>query len=218
VGFGGLLNYDSHQDLDYQDNHFYIDHYNFPNRPWDARDWRRPNITSTSTGFAAILNMAATREAGRSFTISEFNQPYPNSYAAELDPALAAIASFQDWDALMHFAWEHGREWDRDGPGSFNLNGDWNKWPNVGQSAWIFRTSAVAPAKEEIRVPVPYEGRMESARQKTNGNAARFLKAAEGYDANVAFVHRVALDTKGTGPLSEAARSVVAPYRADTAS
>ncbi|HMC58212.1 MAG TPA: hypothetical protein VKJ01_03370, partial [Candidatus Solibacter sp.] len=86
VGFGGLLNYDSHQDLDYQDNHFYIDHYNFPNRAWDGRDWRQHNTTSTGTGFATYLNIAATRQAGRPFTVSEFNQPYPNMYAAESIP------------------------------------------------------------------------------------------------------------------------------------
>jgi len=216
VGFGGLLNYDSHQDLDYQDNHFYIDHYNFPNRAWDGRDWRQRNTTSSGTGFGTFLNMAATRQAGRPFTLSEFNQPFPNQYAAEIDPALAAFAAFQDWDALMHFAWEHGRDWDRGGPSSFNLNGDWTKWPNIGQSAWIFRTGAVAPAKQQINIPLPLEARMESARQKSNGNAVRFLKASAGYDANVAFVHRVAVDTNGSGALPEAAKSVSAPFRADT--
>jgi hypothetical protein len=216
VGFGGLMNYDSHQDLDYQDNHFYIDHYNFPNRAWDGRDWRQRNTTSSATGFATFLNMAATRELGRPFTLSEFNQPYPNIYAAEIDPALAAFGALQDWDALMHFAWEHGREWDRGGPGGFNLNGDWSKWANVGQSAWIFRTGAVAPAKELVSIPLPLEARMEATRQKMNGNAVRYLKASAGYDGNVAFVHRVGLATKASGPMPEAAKSVTAPYRADT--
>jgi hypothetical protein len=217
VGFGGMMNFDSHRDLDYQDNHFYIDHYNFPHNPWDSRDWRQRNTTSSGTGFAAFLNMAATRQAGRPFTVSEFNQPYPNSYAAEIDPTLAAFAAFQDWDALDHFAWEHGRDWDRGGPSGFNLNGDWNKWPNVGQSAWIFRTGAVAAGKSEVRIPMPPEARMESARQKTNGNAARFLKTSAGYDANTALVHRVALDTSaGVGPLPESAKSAAAPYTADT--
>jgi hypothetical protein len=216
VGFGGLMNYDSHQDLDYQDNHFYIDHYNFPNRAWDGRDWRQRNTTSSATGFATFLNMAATRELGRPFTLSEFNQPYPNIYAAEIDPTLAAFAAFQDWDALMHFAWEHGREWDRDGPGGFNLNGDWSKWANVGQSAWIFRTGAVAPAKELVVIPLPPEARLDSAEQKMNGNATRYLKASAGYDANVAFVHRVGVATRASGALPDAAKSVSAPYRADT--
>ena len=215
VGFGGLMNYDSHADLDYQDNHFYIDHYSFPNRPWDGRDWRQRNATSSATGFATFLNMAATRELGRPFTLSEYNQPYPNIYAAEIDPTLAAFAAFQDWDALMHFAWEHGREWDRGGPSGFNLNGDWSKWANVGQSAWIFRTGAIAPAKQLVAIPLPMDARMDATRQKMNGNSVRFLKTA-GYDANVAFVHRVAVDPKTSGPMPDAAKSLTAPYRADT--
>jgi hypothetical protein len=215
VGFGGLMNYDSHRDLDYQDNHFYIDHYNFPNRAWDNRDWRQRNITSSGTGLATFLNMAATRELGRPFTVSEFNQPYPNLYAAEIDPTLAAFAAFQDWDALVHFAYEHGRDWDRGGPSGFNLNGDWTKWPSIGQSAWIFRTGAIAPAKELVAIPLPFETRMESARQKTNGNAVRFLKSA-GYDANVALVHRVGVDMNSSGAPADAAKAVAAPYRADT--
>ncbi len=215
VGFGGMLNYDSHRDLDYQDNHFYIDHYNFPHRAWDGRDWRQRNSTSTSTGFAAYLNMAATREAGRPYTVSEFNQPYPNTYAAEIDPTLAAFAAFQDWDAIVHFAWEHGRDWDRGGPSSFNLNGDWTKWPAIGQSAWMFRTGAVATGKQPVGIPMPLDQRMEATRQRMNGNATRFLKAA-GYDPSVALVHRVALNTTGSGPLPESAKSATPPYKADT--
>jgi len=216
VGFGGLLNYDSHRDLDYQDNHFYIDHYNFPNRPWDGGDWRQRNTTASGLGFATYLNMAATRLAGQPFTVSEFNQPFPNTYAAEIDPTLAAFAAFQDWDGLMHFAYEHGREWDRGGPDGFNLNGDWTKWPNIGQSAWIFRTGAVAVAKVTVGIPLPFEARMESARQRTNGNAVRFLKASAGYDANTALLHRVELATGKTEPLPESAKSAAAPFQADT--
>jgi hypothetical protein len=216
VGFGGLLNYDSHQDLDFQDNHFYIDHYNFPNRPWDGRDWRQRNSTSTSTDFATYLNMAFTRQAGRPYTVSEFNQPYPNTYAAEIDPTLAAFAAFQDWDAIDHFAWEHGRQWDRGGPSGFNLNGDWTKWPGIGQSAWIFRTGAVATAKEAVNIPLPEESRMESARRKMNGNAVRFLQAS-GLDPHLGLVHRVAMATAGTGPMPEFPKPAApAVFQADT--
>jgi hypothetical protein len=216
VGFGGMLNYDSHQDLDYQDNHFYIDHYNFPNRAWDGRDWRQRDITSSGAGFAAFLNMAATREAGRPYTVSEFNQPFPNTYAAEIDPTLAAFAAFQDWDSILHFAWEHGREWDRGGPSGFNLNGDWTKWVNVGQSAALFRTGAVETGRKPVDIPMPLETRMQATRERMSGNAVKFLKASAGFDANIAFVHRIAMATKASGSLPEFAKSVPAPYRSDT--
>jgi len=38
MNYGGLLDLESQADLDYQDGHFYIDHYNFPRQPWDTRD------------------------------------------------------------------------------------------------------------------------------------------------------------------------------------
>jgi hypothetical protein len=94
MGYGGMLNLETHADLDYQDNHFYIDHYNFPHTAWDSSDWRIRDTSAVGTGMSSILNMAASREAGRPYTVSEFNQPYPNRQAAELDPVLAAFGAF----------------------------------------------------------------------------------------------------------------------------
>lgn len=217
VGFGGFMNYDSHQDLDYQDNHFYIDHYNFPHQRWDGRDWRIRDTFSTGTGFTTYLNIAATREAGRPFTVSEFNQPFPNRQAAELDPTLAAFAAFQGWDSIMHFAYEHAREWDRGAPNGFNINGDWTKFPNIGQAAWLYRTGAVRTARQFIAVPLPLEHRLASARAKFNGAATKFLKSAMDFDANIALVHAIAMDTKAASAvLPAAARALAAPYRSDT--
>jgi len=217
VGFGGFMNYDSHQDLDYQDNHFYIDHYNFPHQRWDGRDWRMRDTSSTGTGFTTYLNVAATREAGLPFTVSEFNQPFPNRQAAELDPTLAVFAAFQGWDSIMHFAYEHGREWDRGAPSGFNINGDWAKFPNIGQAAWLYRTGAVRTARELIAVPLPFEQRLASAKAKFNGAATKFLKSAMDFDASVALVHAIAMNTKAaSAALPAGARSPAAPYRSDT--
>ena len=58
--------------------------------------------------------------------------------------------SFQAWDAIMHFAYSHGRSGGTTGPESFDINGDWTKWPNVGQSAWLFRSGAIAIGKSPV--------------------------------------------------------------------
>jgi hypothetical protein len=214
VGFGGLLTYDSHDGLDYIDNHFYIDHFNFPNQRWDSRDWRIRDTSGAGSGYSQYLNMAATRQLGRPYTVSEFNQPFPTTYAAEHDPTLAIIAAFQDWDGLMHFAYEHGRSWDINAPSGFNLNGDWQKWVGAGQAAWLFRTGAVKTAAQAVNVTVPLELRMEATRRKINGNAIKFLPAVLDYDPATAFVHRVALDTKATAAVK--LQPAAKPYRADT--
>ena len=213
MGYGGMLNLETHADLDYQDNHFYIDHYNFPHTAWDARDWRIRDTSAVGTGMSSILNMAASREAGRPYTVSEYNQPYPNRQAAELDPVLAAFGAFQGWDAIMHFAYSHGRSWDDPTPSSFDINGDWTKWPNVGQSAWLFRSGAIAAGKSPVEIPVSREVRMQFTRERRLNAIGTFL-GANGVDPALAFVHPIGIRAaeKPIGKLAPPA----APYTSDT--
>ena len=217
MGFGGLLNLESHAGMDYQDNHFYVDHYNFPNVSWDGRDWRMRNDSSLGGGLTAFLNMAAAREAGRPYTVSEFNQPWPNTNAAELDPTLAAFAAFQDWDGLVHFAYSHGRGWDDGVPNGFNINGDWTKFPNIGQAAWLFRTGAVSTGAESIEIPVSRALALRAAREKRGGSISSFLNAAAGYTTLDAMIHRVGIVRDDSAPVPEVVRmALTAPYESDT--
>lgn len=217
MGFGGLLNLDSHAGLDYQDNHFYVDHYNFPGTAWDDRNWRIRDDSAVGGGLSSILNMAAAREAWRPYTVSEFNQPWPNRQAAEIDPALAAFAAFQDWDAIVHFAYEHGRGWDTAVPNGFNIDGDWTKWPNIGQAAWLFRTGAVRAGVEYVEIPVSESARLRAARERRGGNIAQYLNASMGYDPAMALIHRVGISRDDWGRTPDAlAVKLAQPYESDT--
>src|SRR5262249_21208443 len=182
MGYGGLLNYDSHDTLDYQDHHYYIDHYNFPHTQWDGRDWRIRDASSVGSGLSTILNVAAARQADRPYTVSEYNQPWPNTHATEADATLAVVGAFQDWDAIIHFAYSHGRNWDAGVPNGFNINGDWTKWPNVGQSAWLFRSGVIGAGVDPREIPISLDQRLRAGREKRNGNIAAFLSSAFGYD------------------------------------
>ncbi len=220
MGYGGLLNLDSHAALDYQDNHFYVDHYNFPNVAWDGRDWRIRDASSLGSGLGAFQNMAVARQAGHPYTVSEFNQPWPNTHAAEIDHTLAAFAAFQDWDAIMHFAYAHGRNWDVGVPNGFNINGDWTKFPNVGQAAWLFRSGAIQVGKEPVDIPVSRELRLRAGREKRNGNISGFLHDTIGYDPATAFVHPVHVsrveDTTPRKVATPSASFPSPPYDSDT--
>ncbi|HBY59380.1 MAG TPA: hypothetical protein DEH78_06130, partial [Solibacterales bacterium] len=206
MGYGGLLNIDSHDDLDYQDHHFYIDHYSFPNVQWDGRDWRIRDSSSVGTGLGAFLSMASARQAGRPYTVSEYNQPWPNTYAAEITPTLAAFGAFQDWDSIMHFAYAHSRNWDRGVPNGFNIDGDWTKFVNIGQAAWLFRTAAIAPSVEPMKIPLPLDARLRATRERRNGGIATFLSAALRVNPNTFLRHRVELVKDGDGEPPDAAR------------
>jgi hypothetical protein len=204
MGYGGLLNLDSHAALDYQDNHFYIDHYNFPHTQWDGRDWRIRDSSAVGSGLGAFQNMAAARQSGRPYTVSEFNQPWPNTHAAEIDAALGAFGAFQDWDSIMHFAYSHGRNWDDGVPNGFNINGDWTKFPNFGQASWLFRSGAIRTGLQPLEISLSADLRLRAGREKRNGNISSFLNQAIGYDPATAFVHPVRIVRQEDQPLPAA--------------
>jgi len=217
MGYGGLANLDSHDVLDYDDNHFYVDHYNFPNVQWDGRDWRIRDNSSLGGGLSEFLSMAIARQRGRPYTVSEYNQPWPNRQGAEIDPTLAAFGAFQDWDAIMHFAYSHGRGWDDGVPNGFNLNGDWTKWVNLGQAAFLFRTGAIQPALEAIDLPLSTELRLRATREQRNSALNAFLGATLGWNSANAFLRSVRLVKDSEEPAPEAAKAAPQPpYRADT--
>ena len=201
MNFGGLLTLDSHDVLDYQDSHFYIDHYNFPNRRWDSRDWRIRNSSAVGSGLASYVNLAFSRLAGQPYTVSEYNNAFPNTHGAEIDPTLAVFGAFQDWDSVMHFAYQHSQSWDLPTPSGFNLASDWNKLPGFGQSAWLFRSGAIRAGKP-VDVPMPIELRLRAGRERVNGRIAPFLEKALGIDPLSAISHavRLAKDSSAAAP------------------
>lgn len=212
VEFGGPFIFDTHAALDYIDDHFYIDHYNFPNRPWDSTDWRIRDSSGAGSGYLQYLHKAFARQAGKPYTVSEFNQPYPNRQAAEIDPTFAAFAAFQDWDGVMHFAYEHGRSWDRNAPSGFNLNGDFSKLAAFGQAGYLFRKGLVRPAEREFVVPLPRSLREKATAERMQFRLANFFETL-GIDPNLAFARRIAVDpTVEITPQGEKSQP---PYRAE---
>ncbi|MGB9606108.1 MAG: hypothetical protein ACPL88_09565, partial [Bryobacteraceae bacterium] len=206
-----------HRDLDYLDNHFYVDHYNFPNVAWDARDWRIRDSSAVGSGLQALSNMALARAFGRPYTVSEYNQPWPNRQGAEIDPTVAAFAALQDWDGVVHFAYEHSRTWDAGVPHGFNLNGDWGKWVNFGQAAWLFRSGVLEAARERIELPVSEQDRLRAGREKRNSAIAAFLTSLAGFDPAVCFLHACGLRTGADNEWPENARNPgEPPYVSDT--
>jgi hypothetical protein len=215
MAYGGLSLLDSQDGLDYQDNHFYIDHYSFPNVAWDGQDWRIRDAAAADNVWSSFLDMAWAREGGRPYTVSEFNQPWPNTHGAEIEPSLAAFASFQDWDAIIHFAYSHGRNWDDGVPNGFNINGDWTKFPVVGQAAWLFRAGAVKPSLGPLAVPVTADQRILAA--SSGQSVTAWIANRAGIPKETAFARGVELAKDSTATLPDSAKDAPrAPYVSDT--
>src|ERR1043165_3144237 len=55
---------------------------------------------------STVVQLSRTAVAGKPYTVSETNHPFPNEYASEGIPILAAYAAFQDWDIFARNPFE----------------------------------------------------------------------------------------------------------------
>jgi Carbohydrate binding domain/Secretion system C-terminal sorting domain len=97
-----------HRDMDYYDDHSYWDHPNFPGNAWDLNNWvqsNKSNLLSNAAGITAALNGMPL--SNKPFTISEYNQPFPNIYQVEMMHEMLAYGSFHGMDGIMYFDYSH---------------------------------------------------------------------------------------------------------------
>ena len=76
-------------------------------KPWDPADWtvdQRAMVDHPEQ--SPLFGLACQRLAGKPYTVSETNHPFPNDWASEGIPILAAYAGFQDWDAIVMYTFE----------------------------------------------------------------------------------------------------------------
>jgi hypothetical protein len=155
---GGLTPYpllSSASKLDIVDTHTYWQH---PSYTADASG-RRTGFTIRNTPAvnepARLPFLTLTRSAikGKPFMVSEVNHPYPNEYAAEGIPLLAAYGAFQDWDAVYWYSFDHGagETWDTPKlPGHFDMRQDPVKMTQWASAALTFLRGDVQPAERTI--------------------------------------------------------------------
>lgn len=108
---------------DYCDIHDYWCHPYFPGGKWSWTHWQLRNdaiVNSVGTygdsgcPGATFIQIARARILGKPFTVSEYDHPNLNYYCAEGDLMLSAMGAFQNWSALMQFAWILNTDYDRD--------------------------------------------------------------------------------------------------------
>jgi hypothetical protein len=87
--------------LDIVDGHVYWEH---PGSP-EPKNMPMVNDPEHST----IVQLSRTPFAGKPYTVSETNHPFPNDWLSEGIPLIAAYGSFQDWDAIITYTFEPKR-------------------------------------------------------------------------------------------------------------
>jgi len=197
MSYGGVLNFSSLAQMDYIDEHFYIDHPEFPGEAWARNNWRIRNSAAVDGELHDLLALALYRDVRKPFVISEYNQPFPNQQSSEILPLMATVAAQQDWDGLFMFDYLDGDNWATT-PSAFTLSGDWAKYATIGQSAMLFRQNLVAPLPAQVVIPLAPPTRLALAAAHDAGAFETHLTLRFGITAELATQARLGMDLNGT--------------------
>jgi hypothetical protein len=151
--------------MDVVDGHVYWQH---PRYLTDAGTKRRgfsiQNTPMVNEPFnSTVVQLSRSAFAGKPYTVSETNHPFPNEYACEGIGILAAYAAFQDWDGIFLYTFEHKDpgEWKPSQPGHFEIRPDPVKMTNLAAGALMFLRGDIRSALTTI----PRSYSMEQVRE-----------------------------------------------------
>jgi len=101
---------------------------------------------------STVVELSRTAVAGKPYTVSEVNNPFPNDWASEGIPILAAYGNFQDWDAIIWYTFEPkaSPDWKPYIGDAFDLSLDPVKMPQLAGGALMFLRADVSPAHSTV--------------------------------------------------------------------
>jgi len=140
--------------LDVVDGHVYWQHPQYLTDPKTKRStFSIPNTAMVNDPLnSTIVQLSRSAVAGKPYTVSETNHPFPNEYACEGIGILAAYSSFHDWDGIFLYTFEHSdpNEWSERAPGHFEIRPDPVRMTNLAAGAIMFLRKDIRPALKTI--------------------------------------------------------------------
>jgi hypothetical protein len=113
---------------------------------------------------STVVKLSRTAFAGKPYTVSETNHPFPNDWAAEGIPTLAAYGALQDWDAIMMYTFEPKRDpnWKPYVGDPFDISLDPVRMTAMATGALTFLRGDVRAARQTIERTYTREQAMAS--------------------------------------------------------
>ncbi|MHB8863262.1 MAG: beta-galactosidase [Pirellulaceae bacterium] len=96
-------------EMDYVDDHFYVDHPDFLEQPWRLPS-RCPNTSPVAAGASGGRHITFTRLSDRPFSLSEYNYSAPGRYRGVGGILTGSIGALQGWGVIWRFAYSHNRD------------------------------------------------------------------------------------------------------------
>lgn len=139
--------------FDYVDDHFYVDHPQFLERPWSLPS-KCPNTSPIAAGAPGGRHCAFTRLFGKPFTITEFNYSSPGRFRGVGGILTGTLGAIQDWDGIWRFAYAHSRE-NVAAPGPlnyFDVSADPLNQAAERASLCLFLRGDIQPAEHSVSI------------------------------------------------------------------
>ncbi len=140
--------------LDIVDGHTYWQHPNYKDDPVTKRRigyiLNTPMVNDPLN--SSVVELSRSALAGKPYTVSEVNHPFPAEHACEGIPILAAYAAFQDWDGIFWYTFGHVEPsgWESQIPGHFDIRPDPVKMPQLAAGALLFARADVRAAERTV--------------------------------------------------------------------
>jgi hypothetical protein len=98
---------------------------------------------------STVVELSRSAIAGKPYTVSEVNEPFPNDYDGEGIPILAAYGGLQDWDGIFWYSFEPKIDpaWKPYIGDPFDISLDPVKMPELAEGALMFLRFDVEKAK-----------------------------------------------------------------------
>jgi len=140
--------------MDIVDGHVYWQHPRYFTDPKTKRGtFSIKNTPMVNDPFnSTVVQLSRSAAAGKPYTVSEINHPFPNEYVCEGIAILAGYSAFHDWDGIFFYTFEHKdpKEWEANTPGHFDIRPDPVKMMNLAAGALMFLRGDVRSALTTI--------------------------------------------------------------------
>lgn len=176
-------------ELDYIDIHSYWCHPSPVSKDWRIRN--EPMVNS----MGCIQGLAAQRVAGKPYTVSEYNHPFPNQYGAEGQPMLRAYGRLHAWDGVFEYTYNHSPDFEpKRNTYFFSIIARTDVLAHFPACASIYLRGDVQEAKSSITGTMDYETYFN---RLVTSKSIGVSIGAVGFDAKQTLIHKTAMDFSG---------------------
>jgi hypothetical protein len=192
--------------LDILDGHVYWQH------PGSPPPVNTPMVNDPLN--STVVQLSRTAFAGKPYTVSETNHPFPNDWASEGIPTLAAYGAFQDWDAIIMYTFEPklAPDWKPYVGDPFDISLDPVRMTEMVTGALTFLRGDVHAARETVSRTYSTEQVLES-RKLPRSEAPYYTP---GFPLSLPLEHAVRIQSLDGPPTAAMTASGANPIVSDT--